>query len=53
MVGGLVLVELETIALLEEVHWAQTLNYLRAHKLEVGLLLNFGSKRLTFKRFVP
>ncbi len=52
VVEGKVLVELKAISLLEEVHWAQTLNYLKAYKLEVGLLLNFGSKRLTFKRFV-
>ena len=52
VVEAKVLVELKAITLLEEVHWAQTLNYLQAYKLEVGLLLNFGSKRLTFKRFV-
>jgi hypothetical protein len=28
------------------------LNYLKAYKLEVGLLINFGSKSLTFKRLV-
>src|SRR5882762_1376228 len=32
--------------------WAQALNYLKAYKLEVGLLINFGSKSLTFKRLV-
>jgi GxxExxY protein len=47
-----ILVELKAIVALEEVHWAQTLNYLKAYKLEVGLLINFGSKSLTFKRFV-
>ncbi len=35
---------------LEDVHIAQGLNYLEAYKLEVGLLLNFGSKKLQFKR---
>jgi GxxExxY protein len=29
---------------------AQVLNYLKAYKLEVGLLINFGSKSLTYKR---
>lgn len=47
-----VLVELKALARLEEAHWAQVLNYLRVYHLEVGLLLNFGSKSLTFKRFV-
>ena len=47
-----VLVELKAIIQLEDVHLAQILNYLRAYKLEVGLLINFGSKSLTFKRLV-
>ncbi|RJE72822.1 GxxExxY protein [Reichenbachiella sp. MSK19-1] len=47
-----VLVELKAIKELEEVHLAQALNYLKAYKLEVGLLINFGSKSLTFKRLV-
>ena len=37
---------------LEDVHLAQALNYLKAYKLKVGLLINFGSKSLTFKRLV-
>jgi len=52
VVEGKVLVELKAIIQLEEVHFAQTLNYLKAYKLEVGLLINFGSKSLTHKRFV-
>jgi len=52
IVEGKVLVELKAIILLEDVHIAQTLNYLKAYKLEVGLLINFGSKSLTFKRLV-
>lgn len=47
-----VLVEIKAIAELEDVHLAQALNYLKAYKLEVGLLVNFGSKSLTFKRLV-
>ena len=50
VVEGKVLVELKAISQPEEVHLAQVLNYLRAYKLEVGLLINFGSKSLTFKR---
>ncbi len=52
VVEGKVLVELKAIILLEDVHLAQILNYLKAYKLEVGLLINFGSKSLTFKRLV-
>ena len=47
-----VLVELKAIIKLEDVHLAQALNYLKAYRLKVGLLINFGSKSLTFKRLV-
>ena len=45
-----VLVEIKAVIKLEDVHIAQILNYLKAYRLEVGLLINFGSKSLTFKR---
>jgi GxxExxY protein len=47
-----VLVELKAVIQLEDVHLAQALNYLKVYKLEVGLLINFGSKSLTFKRLI-
>lgn len=52
VVKGKVLVEIKAIIELENVHLSQALNYLKAFKLEVGLLINFGSKSLTFKRLV-
>ena len=52
VVEGKILVELKAIIQLDDVHLAQALNYLKAYKLEVGLLINFGSKSLTFKRIV-
>lgn len=52
VVEGKVLVELKALTKIEDVHWAQVLNYLKAYRLEVGLLLNFGSKSLTVKRLV-
>lgn len=52
VVEGKVLVELKAIIELQDVHLAQALNYLKAYKLGVGLLINFGSKSLTFKRLV-
>ncbi len=47
-----VMVELKAITTLEDVHLAQAINYLEAYQLEVGLLLNFGSKSLEFKRLM-
>lgn len=52
VVDGKVLVELKAVTELNEIHWAQTLNYLKIYNLEVGLLINFGAKSLSFKRFV-
>ncbi len=52
VVEGKVLVELKATIQLEDVHLAQALNYLKAYHLVVGLLINFGSKSLTFKRLV-
>ncbi|MEO5943931.1 MAG: GxxExxY protein [Ferruginibacter sp.] len=52
VVEGKILVELKAIVALEDVHLAQVLNYLKAYKLEVALLINFGSKSPAFKRLV-
>jgi len=52
VVENKVLVELKAVIQLDDVHLAQTLNYLKAYRLEVGLLINFGSKSMTFKRLV-
>ncbi|HEY6305191.1 MAG TPA: GxxExxY protein [Candidatus Angelobacter sp.] len=51
IVKGVVLLELKAAQALDSSHEAQTLNYLRATDIEVGLLLNFGPKP-QFKRFV-
>jgi GxxExxY protein len=45
-----VMVEIKAVIQLEDVHLAQAINYLEAYGLEVGLLLNFGSRSLQFKR---
>lgn len=44
------MVEIKAVIQLEDVHLAQAINYLEAYNLEVGLLINFGSKSLQFKR---
>ena len=45
-----VMVELNAVAVLEDVHLAQGLNYLEAYKLETGLLINFGARSLEVRR---
>jgi GxxExxY protein len=47
-----VVVELKAIAELTDQNLAQALNYLECYKLEIGLLINFGSKSLEFKRLI-
>ena len=51
LVEGCVLLELKAVRALDSSHQAQLLNYLRATKIEIGLLLNFGV-RPEFKRLV-
>jgi GxxExxY protein len=48
-----ILVELKAIKELKDVHRAQVLNYLKAYRLDVGLLIKLGSKSMIFKRLVP
>lgn len=45
-----IMVELKALINLEEVHLAQAMNYCQAYNLPIGLLINFGSKSLQFKR---
>src|SRR5690554_4057921 len=45
-----IMVEIKAIINLEDVHLAQAMNYVEAYNLEIGLLINFGSKSLQFKR---
>lgn len=49
-VEGIVMVELKAVTELDDAHLAQAINYLEASGLEVGLLINFGSRSLEFKR---
>ncbi len=49
-VEGKVMVEIKAVVKLEDVHLAQAINYLEAYGLEIGLLINFGSSSLQFKR---
>jgi GxxExxY protein len=50
LVDAVISVELKAITKLEDVHFAQGINYLEAYNLEIGLLINFGETSLNFKR---
>jgi GxxExxY protein len=50
LVESVISVELKALTNLEDVHFAQAINYLEAYNLEIGLLINFGERSLNFKR---
>ncbi len=50
MVANKVIVEIKATSGLTEIEEAQLLNYLKATKMRVGLLVNFGRKSLEVKR---
>lgn len=52
LVENNVLVELKALIALDDLHLNQVLNYLKAYKIEIGLLINFGEKSLNYKRLI-
>jgi GxxExxY protein len=50
IVEGNILVELKALINLEDVHLAQAKNYVVAYDLSIGLLINFGSTSLQYKK---
>ena len=47
-----IILELKALSDLTGVHEAQLINYLKATGLSLGLLINFGTTRLEFRRLV-
>ncbi|MEO6136417.1 MAG: GxxExxY protein [Ginsengibacter sp.] len=45
-----IMTELKAVSHLDDTNLNQAINYLEAYNLPVGVLLNFGSKSLEFKR---
>ncbi len=52
IVNKKVLIEVKAVKGLESIHESQVINYLNATGIQVGLLINFATAKLTFKRFV-
>lgn len=51
VVENMILLELKAVKALAPEHQAQTINYLKATGIEVGLLVNFGNPKLEYRRF--
>lgn len=52
VIEDVLLLELKAVEKLVPSHEAQLLNYLKATRFEIGLLLNFGSRKPEVKRFI-
>jgi GxxExxY protein len=52
IVKNAVVLELKAISALDKGNFNQVLNYLEAYNKEIGLLMNFGSESLQFKRLI-
>lgn len=57
LVSGTLLVELKSVQQLNKSHEAQLVNYLTGTKKDIGLLINFGPKKVEvkkkFRNYVP
>lgn len=47
---GKIIVELNAVTILAKPHKAQVINYLKAAKMKIGLLVNFGETKLKWER---
>ena len=52
LVEGQISVELKAVKETDDADLCQAINYLEVYQLEIGLLINFGAKRLQYKRLV-
>jgi GxxExxY protein len=52
LVEDQILIELKSLKALNDSHVAQCINYLRATKLKICLLINFGNSKMEFKRII-
>ena len=47
-----IIIEMKAVNELVDNHYKQLFNYLKATKMKLGLLINFGSESLEFKRII-
>jgi GxxExxY protein len=52
LIDGRLIVELKAARTIADEHAAQTLGYLKASRIEHGLLINFGSYRFQIRKYV-
>ena len=52
LVNHQIIIETKAVQSLNEIHQAQLLNYLKATKLPLGLLINFGTPKVQIKRML-
>jgi len=52
LVENTIIIEIKAEKELNLKHSSQLLNYLKATNIRLGLLLNYGEKKCTFKRFI-
>jgi GxxExxY protein len=52
LVEGEVVLEIKAAKVIDESHQAQLINYLKATGIHRGLILNFGTPKLGYKRMV-
>jgi GxxExxY protein len=49
---GCIVVELKALAAIGNIEMAQVLNYLKAGGFQIGLLINFGTPSLQYRRYI-
>lgn len=52
VVEGSLILELKAAKVIDTTHEAQMINYLRATKLKVGLIVNFGTSKIGIRRII-
>lgn len=52
LVEDKIIIEIKIAETIQKIHYAQLKNYLKATRIRLGLLINFGTEILQFKRVI-